>query len=115
MPILLNLWFSSAVYVKKYPPTLSDKIWRINKIGKKGAFRDRLKEGNIESVEDFLKLLVMEPERLKKVNSASSPFILFFKVFQKVYFEILLKFSSLMETNHKDMIIVMPTVTSRWC
>lgn len=60
----------NGLYVKKYPPILSDKIWTLNKIGKKCAFR--LKKGNIESVEDFLKLLVMEPERLKKILRAGA-------------------------------------------
>lgn len=84
---------SSAVYVKKYPPTLSDEIWRINKIGKKGVFHDRLKKENIESVEDFLKLLVMEPERLKKVNSTSSTLCCSLKYFKKYNLRFFLKFS----------------------
>lgn len=76
--VACNLWFLFAVPNKKYPPALSDEIWRLEKIGKKGANHDRLKEKNIRSVEDFLKLLVMEPERLKMVNSTSSYFMLLF-------------------------------------
>ena len=53
--------------MKKYPPALSDEIWRLNKIGRRGTFRERLNGENIESVGDFLKLLVMEPERLENV------------------------------------------------
>ncbi|WOH10520.1 hypothetical protein DCAR_0729989 [Daucus carota subsp. sativus] len=60
----------TKLYLKKYPPALSDEIWRLNKIGKRGTFRERLRGENIESVGDFLKLLVMEPERLENILRA---------------------------------------------
>ncbi|KAL8118290.1 calmodulin-binding protein 60 A-like [Apium graveolens] len=60
----------NGLYGKKYPPALSDEVWRLDGIDKKGAFRERLKGGNVESVEDFLKLLVMDPESLKSILCA---------------------------------------------
>jgi hypothetical protein len=59
----------SAVYKKHYPPALHDDVWRLDKIGKDGAFHKRLNQANIMTVEDFLRLVVMDPQRLRNVIS----------------------------------------------
>ncbi|CAM6007208.1 unnamed protein product [Sphagnum balticum] len=53
------------LYKKHYPPALHDDVWRLDKIGKDGAFHKRLNQANIMTVEDFLRLVVMDPQRLR--------------------------------------------------
>ncbi|CAM6042709.1 unnamed protein product [Sphagnum compactum] len=53
------------LYKKHYPPALHDEVWRLDKIGKDGAFHKRLNQANILTVEDFLRLVVMDPQRLR--------------------------------------------------
>jgi hypothetical protein len=55
------------VYKKHYPPTLQDEVWRLDRIGKDGAFHKRLSKEGIETVEQFLRLLVMHPLKLRNV------------------------------------------------
>lgn len=57
-----------AVYKKHYPPALHDEVWRLDKIGKDGAFHKRLNLAHIMTVEDFLRLVVMDPQRLRNVS-----------------------------------------------
>lgn len=57
-----------AVYKKHYPPALHDEVWRLDKIGKDGAFHKRLNQAQIMTVEDFLRLVVMDPQRLRNVS-----------------------------------------------
>ncbi|VVB17720.1 unnamed protein product [Arabis nemorensis] len=42
------------LYRKHHPPSLFDEVWRLEKIGKDGAFHKRLNRSNIETVKDFL-------------------------------------------------------------
>lgn len=56
-----------AAYKKHYPPMLEDQVWRLKKIGKDGKFHERLEEAGIKNVQDFLKLSVVHPTRLKKI------------------------------------------------
>ncbi len=63
--------FVDAVYKKHYPPALSDEVWRLDKIGKDGAFHKRLNKAGLWSVEDFLRLVVMDPQRLRNVSPCS--------------------------------------------
>lgn len=58
-----------AVYKKHYPPALHDEVWRLDKIGKDGAFHKRLNQAHIMTVEDFLRLVVMDPQRLRNVST----------------------------------------------
>jgi hypothetical protein len=81
---LVSDMFVVPVYKKHYPPALHDEVWRLDKIGKDGAFHKRLNVANIITVEDFLRLVVMDPQRLRNVmipaNSlwlACWPWILF--------------------------------------
>jgi hypothetical protein len=57
-----------VVYKKHYPPALHDEVWRLDKIGKDGAFHKRLNQSHIMTVEDFLRLVVMDPQRLRNVS-----------------------------------------------
>ena len=62
-------WYGIAVYKKHYPPALHDEVWRLDKIGKDGAFHKRLNQAHIMTVEDFLRLVVMDPQRLRNVTT----------------------------------------------
>jgi Calmodulin binding protein-like len=54
---------------KRYPPILTDEVWRLEKIGKNGAFHNKLSENNINNIQDFLKLWIFDPARLRHVSS----------------------------------------------
>lgn len=60
--------FLFAVYKKHHPPVLFDEVWRLEKIGKDGAFHKRLSRESINTVKDFLTLLVLDPSRLRHVR-----------------------------------------------
>lgn len=55
------------LYKKHYPPALNDEVWRLEKIGKDGAFHKRLNKAGIISVEDFLRFVVRDPQRLRNI------------------------------------------------
>ncbi|KAJ8499079.1 hypothetical protein OPV22_009631 [Ensete ventricosum] len=55
------------LYKKHYPPALKDEVWRLEKIGKDGSFHKRLNSNRIYTVEDFLRLVVRDPERLRNI------------------------------------------------
>ncbi|XP_038724673.1 calmodulin-binding protein 60 A-like [Tripterygium wilfordii] len=55
------------LYKKHHPPSLLDEVWRLEKIGKDGAFHRRLSRENIKTVKDFLTLLVINPPRLRHI------------------------------------------------
>ncbi|BBN20537.1 hypothetical protein MPTK1_Vg00510 [Marchantia polymorpha subsp. ruderalis] len=55
------------LYKKHYPPALHDEVWRLDKIGKDGAFHKRLNQSDIQTVEDFLRLVVMDPQKLRNI------------------------------------------------
>ncbi|KAK1324812.1 hypothetical protein QJS10_CPA01g01513 [Acorus calamus] len=55
------------LYKKHYPPALNDKVWRLEKIGKDGAFHRKLSEEGINTVQDFLKLWVVDPASLRRI------------------------------------------------
>ncbi|KAL5544266.1 hypothetical protein UlMin_008050 [Ulmus minor] len=55
------------LYKKHHPPSLSDEVWRLEKIGKDGAFHKRLSRENISTVKDFLTLLFVDPPRLRNI------------------------------------------------
>ncbi|XP_058113779.1 calmodulin-binding protein 60 D-like isoform X2 [Magnolia sinica] len=55
------------LYKKHYPPALNDDVWRLEKIGKDGSFHKRLNKAGIYTVEDFLRLIVRDPQRLRGV------------------------------------------------
>ncbi|KAK4337547.1 hypothetical protein RND71_042034 [Anisodus tanguticus] len=55
------------LYKKHYPPALNDDVWRLEKIGKDGSFHKRLNKAGIFSVEDFLRLVVRDPQKLRSI------------------------------------------------
>ncbi|KAK9931816.1 hypothetical protein M0R45_019077 [Rubus argutus] len=55
------------LYKKHYPPALNDEVWRLEKIGKDGAFHKRLNAADIHSVEQFLQLVVKDPQKLRSI------------------------------------------------
>ncbi|KAI4296160.1 hypothetical protein L6164_036141 [Bauhinia variegata] len=62
-----NLFYTFEAYEKHYPPMLHDEVWRLEKIWKDGTFHKRLSKERINTVQDFLKLLVHDPHKLRKV------------------------------------------------
>ncbi|KAF1867305.1 hypothetical protein Lal_00049734 [Lupinus albus] len=55
------------LYKKHHPPSLSDEVWRLEKIGKDGAFHKRLSREKIRTVKDFLTLLNLDPAKLRSI------------------------------------------------
>uniref|UniRef100_A0A5B6Z3I7 Calmodulin-binding protein 60 B n=1 Tax=Davidia involucrata TaxID=16924 RepID=A0A5B6Z3I7_DAVIN len=55
------------LYKKHYPPALNDEVWRLEKIGKDGSFHKRLNSAGIFKVEDFLRLVVRDSQKLRNI------------------------------------------------
>ncbi|KAM1080839.1 hypothetical protein EV1_015357 [Malus domestica] len=55
------------LYKKHHPPSLLDEVWRLEKIGKDGAFHKRLSRESINTVNDFLIQLFINPSRLRNI------------------------------------------------
>ncbi|KAL4304644.1 hypothetical protein GQ457_10G005320 [Hibiscus cannabinus] len=55
------------LYKKHYPPALNDEVWRLEKIGKDGSFHKRLNGEGIFTVEDFLRLVVKDQQKLRNI------------------------------------------------
>ncbi|KAA8519866.1 hypothetical protein F0562_014044 [Nyssa sinensis] len=55
------------LYKKHYPPALNDEVWRLEKIGKDGSFHKRLNKAGIYTVEDFLRFVVRDSQRLRNI------------------------------------------------
>ncbi|KAL2321877.1 hypothetical protein Fmac_026256 [Flemingia macrophylla] len=55
------------LYKKHHPPSLSDEVWRLEKIGKDGAFHKRLSREKIHTVKEFLTLLNLDPAKLRSI------------------------------------------------
>ncbi|KAE8124901.1 hypothetical protein FH972_019744 [Carpinus fangiana] len=55
------------LYKKHHPPQLEDEVWRLEKIGKDGAFHKKLAAEGIKTVQDFLKLSVVDPPKLRNI------------------------------------------------
>ncbi|KAG6383055.1 hypothetical protein SASPL_157205 [Salvia splendens] len=60
-------WEAERMYKKHYPPALSDEVWRLEKIGKDGSFHRRLNNEGIFTVEDFLRLVVRDSQKLRNI------------------------------------------------
>lgn len=60
------------LYKKHYPPALSDEVWRLEKIGKDGAFHKKLTAEGIVNVEDFLRKLVKDSAKLRATLGSMS-------------------------------------------
>ncbi|OWM65373.1 hypothetical protein CDL15_Pgr008963 [Punica granatum] len=57
------------LYKKHHPPSLLDEVWRLEKIGKEGAFHKRLAQANIKTVKDFLIQLFVDASKLRDILS----------------------------------------------
>ncbi|XP_010483282.1 PREDICTED: calmodulin-binding protein 60 B [Camelina sativa] len=55
------------LYKKHYPPALADEVWRLEKIGKDGAFHKKLNAEGIDTVEDFLRVMVKDSGKLRTI------------------------------------------------
>ncbi|KAG7659470.1 CALMODULIN-BINDING PROTEIN60 [Arabidopsis suecica] len=55
------------LYKKHHPPMLEDEVWRLEKIGKDGAFHKKLSSRHINTVQDFLKLSVVDVDELRQI------------------------------------------------
>ncbi|KAG6498831.1 calmodulin-binding protein 60 A-like [Zingiber officinale] len=55
------------LYKKHYPPSPDDEVWRLEKIGKDGAFHKRLSISNINTVKEFLWLFWRDSTRLRNI------------------------------------------------
>ena len=57
-----------AVYKKHYPPALHDEVWRLDRMAKDGALHKKLMKSEVITVEDFLRVLARDPQRLRNVS-----------------------------------------------
>ncbi|XP_012071465.1 calmodulin-binding protein 60 E isoform X2 [Jatropha curcas] len=55
------------LYKKHYPPALHDEVWRLDRIAKDGALHKKLVKAQIVTVEDFLRVLVRDPQKLRNI------------------------------------------------
>ncbi|OQU86387.1 hypothetical protein SORBI_3003G083200 [Sorghum bicolor] len=55
------------LYRKHYPPVLADDVWRLEKIGKEGAFHRKLKRSNVGNVQEFVRMLMVKPDELRAI------------------------------------------------
>lgn len=57
------------MYKKHYPPAFQDEVWRLDKIGKDGAFHKKFNKAGVYTVQDFLRLVVRDPQKLRNVST----------------------------------------------
>ncbi|KAK7320046.1 hypothetical protein RJT34_04776 [Clitoria ternatea] len=55
------------LYKKHHPPMLQDEVWRLEKIGKDGAFHKKLSSHGIKTVQQFLQLSIVDPRKLRTI------------------------------------------------
>lgn len=55
------------LYRKHYPPVLTDDVWRLEKIGKEGAFHRKLRRNNVGNVQEFVRMLTVKPDELRAI------------------------------------------------
>ncbi|KAJ0030576.1 hypothetical protein Pint_14535 [Pistacia integerrima] len=55
------------LYKKHYPPALHDEVWRLDRIAKDGALHKKLVKADILTVEDFLRIFVRDPQKLRNI------------------------------------------------
>ncbi|XP_066340219.1 disease resistance protein RGA5-like isoform X2 [Miscanthus floridulus] len=55
------------LFRKHYPPVLGDSVWRLKNIGKEGAIHRKLRHNNIETVQEFLRMLAVKPDELRAI------------------------------------------------
>ncbi|OEL26926.1 Calmodulin-binding protein 60 D [Dichanthelium oligosanthes] len=57
---------------KRYPPSLDDDVFRLEEIARNGPYRRRLQEAEIFTVQDFLKALNKDPNKLREILKMES-------------------------------------------
>ncbi|KAE8707509.1 Calmodulin-binding protein 60 E [Hibiscus syriacus] len=57
----------SILYKKHYPHALNDEVWRLEKIDKDGSFHKRMNKAGIFTIEDFLRLVIRDLQRLRNI------------------------------------------------
>ncbi|XP_052481550.1 uncharacterized protein LOC105764736 isoform X12 [Gossypium raimondii] len=57
----------NQLYKKHYPPMLGDEVWRLDRIDKNGIIHKRLASEGINTVQDFLKMWVVNPGELRRI------------------------------------------------
>ncbi|KAG9450553.1 hypothetical protein H6P81_010518 [Aristolochia fimbriata] len=55
------------LYRKHHPPSLNDDVWRLERIGKDGAFHRKLAAQGIHTVQQFLKAWIIDPFNLRRI------------------------------------------------
>ncbi|XP_024446178.1 calmodulin-binding protein 60 E isoform X2 [Populus trichocarpa] len=55
------------LYKKHYPPALQDEVWRLDRIAKDGALHKKLVMADITTVEDFLRVLFRDSQKLRNI------------------------------------------------
>ena len=55
------------LYRKQYPPALGDDVWRLEKIGKEGVFHRELRQHGVNTVQEFLRMLMVRPDVLRAI------------------------------------------------
>ncbi|XP_010268064.1 PREDICTED: calmodulin-binding protein 60 D-like isoform X2 [Nelumbo nucifera] len=55
------------LYKKHHPPSFNDEVWRLERIGKDGAFHTRLASKGVKTVQDFLRLYVIDQSLLRSI------------------------------------------------
>lgn len=58
------------MYQKHHPPHFRDEIWRLERIAKDGALHKRLAIDGVKSVQDFLRLYMIDPTKLRNVRES---------------------------------------------
>ncbi|KAL6638451.1 hypothetical protein ACP70R_023946 [Stipagrostis hirtigluma subsp. patula] len=56
-------------FEKHYPPMLEDEVWRLEKIGKNGAYHQALSNNGIDSVQKFLQACMKDEQKLIQMFS----------------------------------------------
>ncbi|KAF8029989.1 hypothetical protein BT93_E2419 [Corymbia citriodora subsp. variegata] len=59
----------TQAYKKHYPPASDDDVWRLESIAKDGSFHKRLIDAGIHKVQEFLRQLSMDSEKLRNILS----------------------------------------------
>jgi hypothetical protein len=59
-----------AANEKRHPPSLDDELYRLEEISRDGVYHRRLKEVKINKVEDFLKALNEDSNKLRGVKNS---------------------------------------------
>ncbi|XP_039172408.1 calmodulin-binding protein 60 D-like [Eucalyptus grandis] len=59
--------YDSETYKKHYPPAPDDEVWRLKSIAKDGPFYNRLIAEGIHNVEQFLRRLYLDSEKLRNI------------------------------------------------